>query len=216
METKHIDRGSVFKLISTYNNGNIYGICLLMIFPLYQFLEKRAARKWVVIASLILSLSRTVWVGLIFSEMIAAIFLPKRNVFLKLTILCLAIASITYYFGFDFTFLFDPSLGGRIEQMEVFDTLSFFPSKPFGGVSEIVYLGILANFGITGLITYLIAVIGPIFIASSLKTMSNTHKAILCGLANFHFLSLSDGALLYIPTLVFYWFLSSLLLRENP
>jgi len=185
-----------------------------MIFPLYQYLETKSWRRWIVIASLILSFSRTVWAGLIFSELISALFIQKKNLLLKLIVFALAITSITYYFGFDFTFLFDRSLGGRVEQLKVFEHLTLFPDKPFDGIAEIVYLGILSNFGILGLMTYSLAMIGPIFIALS-KKLSTGQKAIFSGLLNFHFLSLSDGALLFIPTLVFYWFLSSLLLREK-
>jgi len=117
MEEKCNNRGLIFKLISTYNNGNIYGICLLIIFPLYQYLENSRWKKLIVVLSLILSFSRTVWAGLIFSQFLVSIFIRKRNIFRLTTVLAisiLTILSVTYYFGFDFNFLFDRSLGGRI------------------------------------------------------------------------------------------------------
>ena len=217
LEKKCNDRGFVFKLISTYNNGNIYGICLLMVFPLYRLLETSKWRKSIAVLSLILSFSRTVWAGLIFSEMIFACFVLKKNIFLSLILplvfSIMAIISITYFFGFDFTFLYDQTLGGRTGQLEVFETLSLFPTRSFEGIMEIVYLGILSNFGILGLFSYLIAMIYPIVLTMSFTSISPIHRSILCGLINYLLISFSDGALLYVPVLVFYWFLSSLMLR---
>jgi hypothetical protein len=218
MEEKCNNRGLIFKLISTYNNGNIYGICLLIIFPLYQYLENSRWKKLIVVLSLILSFSRTVWAGLIFSQFLVSIFIRKRNIFSLTTALAisiLTILSVTYYFGFDFNFLFDRSLGGRIGQLDILESALWFPDQPFHPICEIVYLGILSNFGILGLVGYMIAMTSPIILTIFFRTLSPLRNSILCGLINFLFLSTSDGALLYVPVLVFYWFLSSLVLRKN-
>ncbi|HSX37675.1 MAG TPA: hypothetical protein VLE95_02465 [Chlamydiales bacterium] len=219
VENKCNNRGSVFKLISTYNNGNIYGICILMLLPLYQFLESSRWKKTTVFLSLILSFSRTVWAGLIFSEIIASILLKKKNIILKLlttlAISLIAILSITFYFGFDFSFLFDVTMGGRVDQLESFSAMHLFPIQSFSGINEIVYFGILSNFGIVGLLSFVAALTGPILFSFSYPSFSPIRQAILCGLINYLFLSLSDGALLLIPVLVFYWFLSALILRQD-
>jgi hypothetical protein len=213
------DRGFVFKLISTYNNGNIYGICLLMIFPLYRFLETSKWRKCIVAVSLVLSFSRTVWAGLIVSEMLFASIVLKKNIFLSLilplVIFIVAIFYITFFVGSGLRFLFDPTLGGRAGHLEVFKTLSLFPNKSFEGISEIVYLGILSNFGILGLFSFLTAMICPILLMVLFKPICPIRKSILCGLINYLFLCTSDGALLYVPVLVFYWLLSSIVLRKS-
>jgi hypothetical protein len=69
--SKCIERGSLFKLISTYTNGNLYGVCLLMLSPLYYQLEPRVFPRLLLRISLILTLSRTVWVGYILFEGLA-------------------------------------------------------------------------------------------------------------------------------------------------
>jgi len=219
MKNKHNNRGYVFKLISTYNNGNIYGICLLMLLPFYQYIERSIWRKSVVIISLILTLSRTVWIGMLFSTMLSVVIVSRKFFFLKLILFislsCSAIFVLAFYFGWGSSFFFDPELGGRIEQIRVFETASLFPDKPLFGIQEMVYLWILSNFGILGLIAYLMCMASPFILAILRKSLSANQKSILCGLANFLFVSLSDGALLFIPVLAFYWILSSIALRNS-
>src|SRR5690606_25097688 len=77
LEGKHIDRGGIFKLISTYNNGNIFGICMVMLLPLYACLERRTWPQLVVKAALVLTLSRTVWAGLIAYEVLHRLYVRR-------------------------------------------------------------------------------------------------------------------------------------------
>ncbi len=190
-----------------------------MLLPLYLLLEHNSWKKAAVIFSLILSLSRTVWIGLLFSQCITALLGNKKPEYLKLLtgslVAILVILIITYSCGFNIHFLFDQNLGGRTEQLQTVHSISIFPDRPFYGFGEIVYLSVLSNFGITGLFTYLICLSGPIFLTLAHQPISLPHKRILCGLVNFLFISMSDGALLYIPVLAFYWFLSALALRRS-
>ena len=187
--------------------------------PVYLFLERSPWKKLIVIFSLILSLSRTVWVGLLFSQCITSLIGNKKPDYLKLlggfSLSLLAILIITYFLGFHASFLFDQNLGGRIGQLEAIHSITVFPDKPFGGFNEIVYLSVLSNFGIVGVLTYLLCMFGPFFLAFARQPISLPRKRILCGLLNFLFISMSDGALLYIPVLVFYWCLSTLVLRHS-
>ena len=48
LEEKNINRGFVFKLISTYNNGNLYGVAVLLLLPLYQVIEKSKLKQLLV------------------------------------------------------------------------------------------------------------------------------------------------------------------------
>jgi hypothetical protein len=218
IEEKCNQRGTLFKLISTYNNGNLFGICLLMFYPLYQAIEPKRWKNLILKTALILTLSRTIWLGLIFSELL--IQLRKKSiiwVFVSLSCFLGGIFLLAQSSNLPFAFFFDFSLGGRIDQFAVLDRVSVFGSTPFYGISEIVYLGILREFGLMGLFTYLIAMVSPILTAipQFFPLISPYRRAVLLGLLNYLFISGADGAILRIPVMALYWFLSSLLLKKS-
>jgi len=218
IEGKNIERGIAFKLISTYNNGNIYGPCVLMLLPLYCYIEKSPLRKLIVKTSLILTLSRTVWIGLLFNELCNFIFFRKNSSmsFIKpigaILFSLIGLYSIVLYYGIPIEFVFDLHLGGREAQFENFQ-INLLSKVPFVGIIEIVYLSILSSFGLIGLISFLVAMISPIALNYSNKP--EIKKTILFGLINYLIVCCSDGAMLYIPTMAIYWFLVSLLCRKN-
>jgi hypothetical protein len=163
LEDNHINRGLLFKLISTYNNGNIFGVCLLILFPLYCFLEQSFFRRLVVKTALFLTLSRSVWIGLLVHELLFPLFITKniKKFFMVSAIvlsvfLFLLVSSISFY-GFSIAFLFDRSLGGRILIFEKLRTLDFFSKEPFAGLSEMVYPSIAIAFGWIALPLFVIA-----------------------------------------------------------
>jgi len=217
MENKCISRGSMFKLISTFNNGNIFGICLLMILPLYQLKEKRLSRKFIVKLALLLTLSRTVWIGLIIHEFVDLLFLQKNKFFscLKFLFFLLSFAGFSIFIiqrtDISLSFFLDVTLGNRIQQFEELFSSTLLGNTPFCGISEISYMGVLKNFGYLGLITFLIAMTGPLLLSKLSNTSSSQHLRIRWGLINYLIISLSDGAIMFIPTMAFFWFLSSLL-----
>lgn len=220
LEDKNISRGSVFKLISSYNNGNIYGVCVLMLLPLYGQIEKRHSRNLLVKLSLLLTLSRTVWIGLVFNEIITSLALKKsksKALTKSITIIIssiLFIVSLIIYYEIPWHFILDPTLGGRsTEQLDLFENFTFFAQNSFSGIYEIVYTGILHSFGVIGLISYFAGVIFPIVLFSDRSDPIKT--SIVLGLTNYLFVSCSDGAALFIPTMAFYWFLLSLLARRH-
>jgi len=228
LEQKPIYRGGVFgafKLISTYNNGNIYGVCILMLLPLYEWLENSSIKILLVKLSLILTLSRTVWFGLILYEAISSIYIKKttvRNIAINFFVLVVVLLSVylTTHFvlGRDLSFIFDSTIGGRIGQLDVLNRITFFPTKAFWGIGEIVYLSILDTFGVLGLILFINAMVMPLLLQLLRKTKySDTEfkKRIALGLFIYLAVSVSDGAILYIPVMLFYWFLASLLLTSN-
>lgn len=208
------NRGTVFKLISTYNNGNIYGICLLIFLPLYKTLEKNILKRGLVKFSLLLTLSRTVWMGLIFVELLYALYVNRNRYSLAkiggfLIAFCIALLLIMKQFQFKLAFLLDKTFQGRAALLTHIEPV-FFSSKAYTS-GDPVYLVMLINFGVIGLLFYLLSMISGLFLG---RANTSHNKAIVLGLTGYLFVSVSDGAFLYIPTLGFYWFLTSMLLRR--
>lgn len=245
LEDKHIDRGGVFKLISTYNNGNIYGVCILMLLPLYEFLEYSKLKRILVKTSLILTLSRTVWLGVIIFEVLKFFYISnlsaskrlssfsnffmmwkiKRKDFIGLffaifgiLFFCLSVFYMVFMMGRNSSFLFDKSLGGRLEQLDVFDKFNWLPQKEFVHILEIVYISVLNSFGFFGMLSFILFMLAPVvcgFLRKIVFVRSSCKKSIMSGLIIYIVLAMSDGAFLYIPVMAIYWFLVSLLLSKN-
>ena len=126
--TKHIDRGGYLKLISTYNNGNVYGVATLILLPLYLKLEKSAWRRNTVRVALVMTLSRTVWAGLIVEQGLSLLYrmgdvverFPRvrpgvalRQGIALLATIGLVLAGLTAFNSQGLAFLFNAGLGGR-------------------------------------------------------------------------------------------------------
>ncbi|HEV2146522.1 MAG TPA: hypothetical protein VGR37_03815 [Longimicrobiaceae bacterium] len=225
LEDKFIDRGGVFKLISTYNNGNIYGVSILILLPLYAWLERSPARQLVVKFALLLTLSRTVWAGLILYEILQRLYVRRislRTVAVLAGSLAVVLGGLWYalnLMGWDMAFLFDRRLGGRIGQLSALETATVLPGTPFEAILEIVYLSVLHNFGIVGLAAFLVGMTAPVLLhlAGALPFSATEYKrGLVTGLVVYLVVAMSDGALLFIPVMVFYWFVVSLLLSGNP
>jgi hypothetical protein len=224
LDEKYIDRGGVFKLISTYNNGNIYGVSLLILLPLYTWLERSPVRTGIVKLSLLLTLSRTVWAGLLVHEVVQRLYVRRisAKALAALTgVLALIVGGIGYSLHLmdrSLSFVADRTLGGRIDQLETLRTATLFPSTEFEAIAEMVYLSILENFGILGLFTFLIGMSAPLalYFSGALPFAGTAYKrSLAAGLLLYLFVALSDGAILFIPVMVFYWFVVSLLLSDN-
>lgn len=215
---KYNQRGNIMKLISTYNNGNIFGVCTLMFFPLFYYNTQKKYKIAIVIFALTLTLSRTVWLGLLFFFVI--VYRNKIFNLLKSLILVLISISILSFFFFSSKFQYgslsgfvlDSNLGGRISQVRKSLEFSFLGVKPFSNVAEIVYLSIYKQLGLIGLLIYLIAFLTPIFLF--FKTKNNNFQYIV-GVIIYVFVSISDGCTLYIPTLAFFSFIVAMSFIKN-
>ena len=213
-ETKFIDRGGIYKLISTYGNGNLFGICIMFFYPLFLTYEPSILRRWTCRIALVLTLSRTIWIGLIIAEIIHLFILPKIKKTISVALLLLMIFSANRFmesFQDKNNFLLDASLGGRDEQLHVFNNLTFIGAGGFDGIYEMVFLGILKSFGVLGLFTFTFAAIFPL-IYSLFKPNTIIQKQLLIGIFLYGILSISDGAILLIPVMYFYYFSNNLVI----
>lgn len=218
---KCIDRGGVFKLISTYNNGNLYGVCVLMLLPLYNTLEVSVWRKWIVKSSLILTLSRTIWIGLVVYEVLIYFIGHTGSIrkFIKMSgallMLVVGLFILMQVFPFSSEFLLDRFLGNRIGQLEVLNHVEWISTQAFDGIYEIIYLGVLRSFGAVGLITFLFAMAFPLMLFRIERGRNYNPEwqgSLAAGLILYCIVACADGALLLIPVMCFYWFLASMLI----
>ena len=218
LSEKHINRGGIFKLISTYNNGNIYGVCVLMLLPLYCGLQTSVLKKSLVKLSLLLTLSRTVWVGLILYEILSRALKSEKKIRLKDVFLLffsffVFVISFIYVIdllGWDAKFLFDPNLGGRLGG----ESLDFqlVASQPFTVISEMTAKSFAEQFGVLIALLVYIGLSAPLitfFICNPLRTL--WQKDVCLGLFLYLIVSQVEGASLFIPVMAIYWFLCSLL-----
>ena len=224
--TKHIARGFFFKLISTYNNGNLYGTATLILLPMYRVLEPARWRRAIVMVALFLTLSRSIWFGMIIYELLPAIsqlarqygnfprvsfrLIRKQLYLLAATVIVVIVVSIYLVPSAPSVvgFLLDPTAGGRISQPTGHETIHLLPAAPLGGFSEIVYLSVLASFGISGFLAFVLFMLSPILVLRMDLTAldSPLRTAALKGLVLYSFVAMSDGGFNYIPVMAFYWF----------
>lgn len=219
LATKCNSRAFLLKLFSTYNNGNIFGISLLIFLPVYCYWEKRFFPQFCVKLALLLTLSRTVWIGLLLNEILFDILIYKqiRKALLKTGIIISLILTCLHFLGFPLYFMFNKNLGGRAFQLDILQTSSLFSDRPFSGILEISYLGVLDQFGYVGLFTYVVGLFFPLWLYGVYKKEKQRHqKALALGLFIYLFIAASDGAVLLIPVMAFFWLNVSLLFKPDP
>jgi len=220
LEDKNNMRGELYKLISTYNNGNIYGTCMNMMLPLYYVLEKRKLFLMVVVGAIVLTLSRTSWAGLLFVFAAVGAFsnLELRRKVVLVTLLALAGATLPMLLeamGKTTEFLFDADLGGRAEKFALLAHAGFLPSAGIGALTEIVYIGIVQRYGYIGLGLFLVFLFAPVVItfATHLRHDPVNRNAAL-GIAVYSGVAAGDGAILLIPVVLLLLFVSLVAVTE--
>jgi hypothetical protein len=225
VSTKFIDRGNAIKLISTYNNGNIFGVnlliwCNLVLYGFPVILKK--SRKWFfpflgifVRAVLLLTLSRTVWIVMVFNEVFLRVFVSRKVnqalilVFVLTLLLILVFVAAGFFAQNPLDFIFDSNLGARRSQLDF--SWSLWPNQAFAGTAEIVYAGMLSNFGAFGLGLFVLtwawpALIVPIDFEGRLVQMGLFAYLLALG---------ADGAFIYAPTQATYWFVVAFVLHRT-
>jgi hypothetical protein len=218
LDDKHINRNGVFKLISTYNNGNILGVAMCIIAPLYLRLEPRKLLQGALYLTLLLTLSRTVWLGFL-TLMLMRILSSRLQIQTLLSLLVGTVAGVVLIYGMlllvgaDSSFLADTNLGGRVQQVVNLADATVLPRRPVGVLPEIVYAGVLVYFGYIGFVLFLgMMFITPILLKAHGVPLLSTSRASACmqGLLLYAALSLSDAALSGIPIMMIFWMVAGL------
>lgn len=218
LDDKYIRRGMFFKLISTYNNGNIFGLCVATMAPLYFYLEERKLLRGALYLALFLTLSRTVWIGmaLLFTTQSLARGVRPSTILYILISSALAVIVLSFTataIGRDMSFLWDRNLGGRIGQLDVLSDVRIIPEDAFVALPEIVYLGMLQFFGIPGLLLLLSYLGGPILILwleGVLPMRLSPAAACMRGMAIYMLLACADAAFALIPVMLVFWIIAGL------
>lgn len=230
--TKHIARGAFLKLISTYNNGNVYGVATLLLLPLYSLLEPSRARRLTVRLALLLTLSRTVWAGLVIEQLLSfarpllssLLTFPRLRLrgagkpLLLLGATAVSILAALFASSYSLAFLFDPTLGGRVGEINSLGRSTFLPSTPVTGFAEVLFASALTNYGYVGLLAVVLIFVFPILLFVLQPSLPRTpaQKAAAKGLVLYVIVSASDGATNLIPVMAFYWFVYSVMLCDLP
>ena len=229
-------RGMFLKLVSTYNNGNIYGVATLLLFPLFVRLEPSRWRRGAVRLALLLTLSRTVWVGLLVNELLSLLphLLRQVRTFpvlylreVRRQLLAIAVTLVLVFGSIvlvtlqlsSVSFLFDRTLGNRVSQVSAASSVvTFFPEQALYGFGEVLYASAVQYWGLTGLFAFTLIMFSPLLVLpwSGDVLRSPIRRAALKALLVYTVTAASDGALDFIPVMAFYWFVYAVFLYGWP
>lgn len=214
LESRMNMRGELFKLISTYNNGNIFGVCMCMMLPLYYVIEKKRAFFYLACLAVFLTLSRTAWIGLVLDLTLIGVLegLQIRRIGV------IAAAGMTAVIGLpivlaamgqDFSFLLPDNLGNRATQFDVFSEFNFFPTQALSAIHEVVYASIYGIYGALGLFAFVLFITAPVIaVAGRWRLTGKASRAATMGIFVYCIIAMSDGAILFIPVMAIYFLLA--------
>lgn len=216
--SKNNRRGLLMKLVSTYNNGNVLGTCLIMLAPVYLFFENSRAFVAAFCLAIVLTLSRTAWFGLaaVFSLLIlfGRIRLTRPFIWLGLAGAVMAVVIALPYMGWTSDRVVDVNLGGRLVYWSDLQ-LSLFGARDVK-IYEILYAGLLQSFGVVGFAVALIAIGFPLVYGFiNYRRLSPLRVSALLGICAYLLVAFFDAAFIYPPTIAQFLFLSALLYRRG-
>ncbi len=204
---RHNLRGTIIKMFSTYNNGNILGINLLLWGPLIAVGSIRFSTAFRLLC--VATLSRSVWAGLVLLELSRAVSERSYRRILQTVfgmMLLLAVVVIaSYLIGRDpYQFLLDKDLGGRVSNLQ--NDLDVISSKRIGWDSESVPAAAWLAFGPVGMFLISIVWLFPVFAGGKTKVQITARISMVVYLL----VAIVEGAFILVPTQAVYWFIASL------
>lgn len=216
--SKNNRRGPLMKLVSTYNNGNIFGVCMIMLGPLYIYAENK--KSWVAafIVAIMLTLSRSAWAGLLLmGAMMVVVGQLKINrgpLWIAILVVAALLMTIMPLLGWTSDNLFDANLGGRLHQISDLQWTWWGAQRI--QISEILYAGLLQSFGVAGGLLALLALgMGALYGFSNFQRLSMLRKAALAGLLCYLGIAASDAAFIFPPTMATFLFLNAMVYRRG-
>jgi hypothetical protein len=213
---RHNMRDNFVKMFSTYNNGNILGVNLLLWGPIaavgtrYSLFSSIAFRT-----GCLLTLSRSAWAGLMIYEMLCA--LKDRSLarvyraFFAVALLLLAVILVSLLIGHDpLKFLLDRDFNGRLSSFE--SQLEVVSQRKIAWEGESIYGGAYLAFGAIGVIMVLVIWLVPIIFGGKDPLQRTARVACLTYLI----VGVIEGAFVLVPTQAVYWGVASLALMKLP
>lgn len=218
LSKNNLRSGGLMKLVSTYNNGNIFGVCMVMLMPLYLYFEHKKIWRALFVVAIFCTLSRTAWFSMAASFIIMAlsgqIRLNRTGVWVSLGAALCIFLMILPLLGWTSANLIDERLGGRMVYLQDM-TLSIFGSERIY-IPEVVYFGLLQSFGLFGLVISLGALgFGVGFGLTRWKQLNGLSRAAVAGVLTYLIAAMMDGAILYPPVFPIFLFLNALIYRRG-
>lgn len=211
-------RGSVMKLVSSYNNGNIFGVCMVMLMPIYFHIEKRKGWLAAFVIAVLCTLSRTAWFAMTgaFILMVIAgqIRVNRMSVWVSLGAAFCVFLAILPLLGWSSANLIDDRLGGRIDYLRKLQ-ITFFGQDTII-IPEIIYYGLLQSYGLIGLVIAVAGLsYGAFYGLSHWGTLSPLRRAAVLGVIAYLFAGVMDGAFVFPPVFPLFLFVNALIYRRG-
>ncbi len=199
---RHNLRGPFIKMFSTYNNGNILGVNVLIWGPMAAIASVPSSIGYRSIC--LLTISRSVWVGLLMLELLGAMMERSvarisRAVIVSIAVLAVAVV-VSLSIGKDPTsFLLDADLGGRVTNLQ--EDIEVISTQRIGWSSESLYAAAWLAFGPIGTLLILGIWGFPIMVGGNAPVQKTARLA----LAVYMVVAMAEGAFNLVPTQAVFW-----------
>ena len=230
---KHNSYSESTKIVSTFQNGNLFGVNLLLLFPIaYYNLNSNYIKYFILFLFLfncLLSGSRTIYITIIVFCLLKLFHIKKESKFkaesillflLGIFIVAIALVTISEILIARLSTIFDlefiSSASGRIPK--ILQYLQWIDSK--GGLISVIFGGLGYNYsggayevtlfcvfvigGIIGVIFTILPII-PIYMNIITNKNDNFIKGIYCSITLYFIASIAEGGYWLTPTALNFW-----------
>lgn len=225
-------QGDASKMVSTYQNGNIFGVNLLLLFPIVFETTKKSKIKFIFMILFLvvgmLTLSRSVWFGIAIYVLIKFIF----NGNLKFKAMTVRIATIlALIIIIPYAFHNVPQLQARLTQTSTINISTLSGRTPTalellrsssnniislfigpygiiqyeGGAYEMTYFAIYMLSGLIGLLFFFIPIIYALYKLKKHSNLNLVSRGCFYGIIVYGFTAFIEGAFWLPPTALNLW-----------